>query len=78
MYPIAMKVTWNVRLEPLSRQSCQLNCEIRVETADEALVAAVARRRTGAANPVQAHCARETPMFAADMERKALKGMYAL
>jgi hypothetical protein len=26
---------------------------------------------------VQAHCPRETPMFAADMERKALKGIYA-
>jgi hypothetical protein len=74
--PTAMKVTWDVRLEPVSRQSCQLRCEILVETADEALLAAIARQPAGTADPVQAHCARETPMFAADMERKALKGMY--
>jgi hypothetical protein len=68
--PTAMKVTWDVRLEPPTKQTCQLSCEILVETADEALLAAIA------VDPVQAHCARETPMFASDMERKALKGIY--
>jgi len=75
--PAAMKVSWDVRLEPVSRQSCQLSCEILVETADEALLAAMARQPAGAVDSVQAHCSRETPMFAADMERKALKGIYA-
>jgi hypothetical protein len=76
LLPTSMKVSWDVRLAPLSRQSCQLSCEILVETADEALLAAIARQPPGATDPVQAHCARETPMFAADMERKALKGIY--
>jgi hypothetical protein len=75
--PTVMKVTWNVRLEPLSKKDCQLRCEIVVETADEALLAAIARQPRGAVDSVQAHCSRETPMFAADMERKALKGIYA-
>jgi hypothetical protein len=75
--PTAMKVTWDVRLEPLSRKDCQLRCEILVETADEALPAAIARQPLGAVDSVQAHCSRETPRFAADMERKALKGIYA-
>jgi len=75
--PTAMKVTWDVRLEPLSGKDCQLRCEILVETADEALLAAIARQPAGAVDSVQAHCSRETPMFAADMERKALKGIYA-
>jgi hypothetical protein len=75
--PAAMKVTWDVRLELLSGKNCQLSCEILVETADEALLAAVARQPAGAVDTVQAHCSRETPMFAADMERKALKGIYA-
>ena len=75
--PTAMRVTWDVRLDALSGQACQLSCDILVETADEALVAAIARRSAGAVDPVQAHCAQETPMFAADMERKALKGIYA-
>jgi len=74
--PTAMKVTWDVKLEPLSRKDCQLRCEILVETADEALLAAIARQPAGAVDSVQAHCSRETPMFAADMERKALKGIY--
>jgi hypothetical protein len=75
--PTAMKVTWDVRLNSLSRQACQLSCDILVETSDEALATAIARRPPGAVDPVQAHCARETPMFAADMERKAMKGIYA-
>jgi hypothetical protein len=75
--PTAMKVTWDARLDPLSRKDCQLRCEILVETADEALLAAIARQPAGAVDSVQAHCSRETPMFAADMERKALKGIYA-
>jgi hypothetical protein len=29
-----------------------------------------------AVDSVQVHCSRETPMFAAEMERKALKGIY--
>jgi hypothetical protein len=74
--PTTMKVTWDVRLEPLTKQTCQLSCEILVETADEALLAAIARQPAGAVDQVQAHCSRETPMFAADMERKALKGIY--
>jgi hypothetical protein len=68
-----MKVTWDVRLEPLSRKDRQFSCEILVETADEILLAAIARQPPGAVDSVQAHCSRETPMFAADMERKALK-----
>ncbi len=72
-----MKVTWDLRLEPISRQMCQLNCEILVETADAALIAAVARYQPSASAAVRAHRARETPKFATDMERKALKGLYA-
>ena len=74
--PTAMKVTWDVQLAPLSPQTCRLTCNILVETSDAALLAAVAKIPSGAPDPVQAHCSRETPMFAADMERKALKGTY--
>jgi hypothetical protein len=74
--PTAMKVTWDVQLAPLSPQTCRLTCNILVETSDAALLAAVAKIPPGAPDPVQAHCSRETPMFAADMERKALKGTY--
>ncbi len=75
--PTSMRVTWELRLQSLSPQACQLNCAILVETDNEALLTAEARRPPGTADPVQAHCTRETPMFAADLERKALKGIYA-
>jgi hypothetical protein len=75
--PTVMRVAWDVRLEPLTKQTSQLLCEILVETADEALLTVIARQPAGAVDSVQAHCSRETPMFAADMERKALKGIYA-
>jgi hypothetical protein len=74
--PTPMKVTWELRLNPVSRHACQLTCAILVETGDAALLAAAAMRPAGATDPVETHCARETPMFAADMERKALKGIY--
>jgi hypothetical protein len=74
--PTAMKVAWDLRLEPLTAQACQLTCNILVETSDPVLLAAVAKISPGAPDPVQAHCSRETTMFAADMERKALKGTY--
>jgi hypothetical protein len=72
-----MKVTWDVRLEPASRQGCQLNCEILVKTADTALIAAVARSQPAAWAALQAHCATETQNFAVDIARKARSGLYA-
>jgi hypothetical protein len=74
--PTSMKVTWDLQLVPIAPQASRLTCNILVETADPALLAAVAKIPPGTLDPVQAHCARETPMFAADMERKALKGIY--
>jgi hypothetical protein len=74
--PTSMKVTWDLQLVPIAPQASRLTCNILVETSDAALLAAVAKIPPGTPDPVQAHCARETPMFAADMERKALKGIY--
>jgi hypothetical protein len=74
--PASMKVTWDLQLVPIAPQASRLTCHILVETSDPALLAAVAKIPPGTPDPVQAHCGRETPMFAADMERKALKGIY--
>lgn len=72
-----MTVTWDSRLEPASNQVCKLNCEILVETADTALIAAVARAQPMASAAVQAHCTAETQNFAVDIARKARDGLYA-
>jgi hypothetical protein len=72
-----MKVTWDLRLRPASGQGCQLHCDILVETADTALIAAVARSQPAASAALQAHCVTETQNFAGDMATKARSGFYA-
>jgi hypothetical protein len=74
--PVPMRVTWDVRLEPVSASASRLVCDILVETADKGLAARAAQRPANVPNPVQVHCSFETPRFAADMEGKALRGVY--
>jgi len=74
--PVPMRVTWDVRVEAVSAVASRLVCDILVETADQVLVARVAQRPANVPNPVQVHCSFETPLFAADLERKALRGLY--
>ena len=76
--PASMRVTWELKLQAIDSASCRLDCEVLVETDNAELVAWMARRPPNYQNPVQAHCSVETPAFAADMERKALQGIYAV
>jgi hypothetical protein len=74
--PIAMRVTWDLRIEPAPGDACRLVCEVLVETADASLAARAAQRPPNVPNPVEAHVTLETPMFAADLEGKALRLLY--
>jgi hypothetical protein len=74
--PVPMRVTWDVRIEPVSATASRLLCDILVQTADKALAELAAKRPATVPNPVQVHCSFETPRFAADIERKALRGLY--
>ena len=76
--PAPMRVTWELKLQAIDAASCRLDCEVLVETDNAEMVAWMARRPANYQNPVQAHCSVETPAFAADMERKALQGIYAI
>ena len=76
--PAPMRVTWELKLQAIDSASCRLDCEVLVETDNAEMVAWMARRPPNYQNPVQAHCSVETPAFAADMERKALQGIYAI
>ncbi|MDB4876612.1 MAG: uncharacterized protein JWM41_3058 [Gemmatimonadetes bacterium] len=73
----SMRVTWDVQLEAVSAVASRVVCDILVETADSALATRAAQRPANVPNPVQVHCALETPAFAADIERKAKLGMYS-
>jgi hypothetical protein len=76
--PTSMRVTWELKLEAIGPAVCRLNCKVTVETNDAEMLAWVAHRPADARNPVQTHCEVETPLFAADIERKALRGVYAV
>ena len=76
--PAPMRVTWELKLQAIDSASCRLDCEVLVETDNAEMVAWMERRPANYQNPVQAHCSVETPAFAADMERKALQGIYAI
>lgn len=75
--PSVMRVTWELKLAPFTAKSCRLTCEVLVETSDSEMAVYAARRPSNVQNPVQVHCSVETPMFASDMERKALRGIYS-
>ena len=77
-WPAPMRVTWELKLQAIDSAACRLDCEVLVETDNAEMVSWMARRPPNFQNPVQAHCSVETPAFAADMERKALQGAYAL
>jgi hypothetical protein len=74
--PVPMRVTWDVRIEAVSATASRLLCDILVETADKALAALAAQRPATGPDAVQVHCSFETPRFAADIESKALRGLY--
>jgi hypothetical protein len=71
-----MQVSWALSVAPSDDGSCRLTCGILVETPDADLATRWAGRPAGTPNPVEAHCMVETPLYAADLERKARAGRY--
>jgi hypothetical protein len=71
-----MRVSWDLAVHPAERGTCRLTSGILMETADGDLATSWAGRPTGTRDPLEAHCAMETPLFAADLARKARAGRY--
>jgi hypothetical protein len=67
-----MRVTWEITLEPSGTQAGRLVCDTLVESSHDLLVALTAQRPPNTPNPMEIHCAAETQMLAADIQRKAL------
>jgi hypothetical protein len=76
VYTALIKVTWELNLTSVSGQSCMLNCSVTTETADMELIAMLQNLPQSDADPLQDHWRAETPLFAADIERKALPEMF--
>lgn len=77
---VELQITWELRLAKLTDQSCQLSCRVASAT-ENAQFAAVSHSLNKdvdpAQTPFQLHIDEETPLFARDIERKALAGVWA-
>lgn len=76
---VMLQITWELRLEEIDSNSCRLTCKVISETEDEMFIKAV-HERTKNINPeetpFQLHINEETPLFAKDIESKALTGLW--
>ena len=76
---VLLKITWELRLEALDASSCILHCRVISETENEQFIEAtheLTKNLDPAETPFQLHIKEETPLFARDIERKALAGTW--
>ncbi len=77
---VQLQITWELKLEPIDANSCRLTCIVTSETENELFVQAtheLTKDMDPAETPFQLHINEETPLFARDIERKALAGTWA-
>ena len=76
---VILQITWELSLKKIDEQSCMLHCKVISETENELFIQAV-EERTKDVNPeetdFQLHINEETPLFAKDIEQKALAGAW--
>lgn len=69
------QVTWELRVTRLDEGRCELRCRALCESENEAFVAVIheaARDHPAEKSALQQHIEEESPLFAKDIERKAL------
>jgi hypothetical protein len=72
---VLAEVTWELKVERLDASSCELTCMALSESYDEPFVTKLheaLRDMPAEHSPLQQHIEEEAPMFARDIERKAL------
>jgi hypothetical protein len=70
------KVTWELKVAAVSEESCMLACNVTVQTGDAEFLGILRNLPPSDSDPLQEHWIGETPLFAADIEKKALSGMF--
>ena len=76
---VLLQITWDLSLEKIDEHSCRLTCKVISETENEQFIQAtheLTKDIDPAETPFQLHINEETPLFAKDIEAKALKGMW--
>jgi hypothetical protein len=73
------QVTWELKASMIDETSCELMCRALSETENEGFVnklKAAAKDVPAEKSPLQKHIEEEAPLFAKDIERKALAGVW--
>lgn len=76
---VLARITWDLRVERVDDATSQLTCTVTAETEDEgfaARVEALNRDTPVEERAFQRHIDEETPLFARDIQRKALAGVW--
>lgn len=76
---VLLQITWELKLTPIDDNSCLLTCEVISETENEKFVEIVhelTKDVDPSETPFQLHINEETPLFAKDIETKALAGTW--
>lgn len=77
---IIAQVNWELKVEKIDENSCELTCRASSESDNEAFVNHLHEAMKGMPaekSPLQVHINEETPLFAKDIERKALAGVWS-
>lgn len=76
---VLLQITWELSLKKLDENSCVLTCKVISETENEPFIQRVhelTKEVNPAETPFQLHINEETPLFAKDIEAKALAGVW--
>lgn len=76
VYITTPKVRWELKVDSVSAQSSMLTCNVTVQTADNEFLEMLQNLPKSDSDPLQEHWIAETPYFAADIEKKAQRGMF--
>ncbi len=77
---VLAQISWELKVAKIDEHSCELTCRAATESENEAFVNKFreATKDIPAENsPLQVHINEETPLFAKDIERKALAGIWS-
>ena len=73
------QITWELKVARIDDKSCELTCRVFAESDNETFVAGLKRaaeENPGQKSALHHHIEEESPMFARDIERKALAGVW--
>ncbi|KXX66822.1 hypothetical protein [Flammeovirga sp. SJP92] len=78
---VILQITWELKLDKIDDNTCLLTCKVISETENEQFIQAtheLTKDIDPQETPFQLHINEETPLFAKDIETKALAGVFTM